>query len=354
MAPLVSVAIAAYNVERFLVSGISYIQNQTYSNIEIIIVDDGSTDATSDLCDQLEKTDARIRVFHKKNGGLGSARNVGIDNANGEFLFFFDVDDSIDPEFISDSVRFASEKKADLIIYGYYARSSNLKEEELITVKEHEIHQNSDLKRLYCDELLWLKHGNGFAWNKFYRVSFLKKYNFHFGNQRIQQDEPFNMQLYPRLENVYVCPKAYYHYVIYDKGNAGSRYLSDKADIITDVYHKFMAFYYGWELDDSRVLKYIQKRFINGIFSVVTANFYHPNCLMSKTEKKEKICAILSDNDVVSVLKETKIMYNKNPINSLQAWAFNHRKVKMLMLATELKQILKGCMQLILKKSVFF
>ena len=341
MTPLVSVAIAAYNVEKFLVKGISYIQNQTYSNIEIILVDDGSTDKTPALCDQLAETDSRIRVFHKKNGGLGSARNVGIDNANGEFLFFFDVDDSIDPDFLSDSVRLASEKKADLIIYGYYARSSNSKEEELITVKEHEIHQNSDLKRVYCDELLWMKHGNGFAWNKFYRMSFLKKYNFHFGNQRIQQDEPFNMQLYPRLENVYVCPKAYYHYVIYDKGNAGTRYLPDKADIIVDVYHKFMHFYSTWELDNEQVLKYIQNRFLTGIFGVVTANFYHKNCRMSKTEKEDKIRAILSDNDVVTVLRETKIMYSKNPVNLLQIWAFNHRKTRILMLATELKQNLK-------------
>lgn len=341
MTPLVSVAIAAYNVEKFLVKGISCIQNQTYSNIDIILVDDGSTDKTPALCDQLAETDSRIRVFHKKNGGLGSARNVGIDKANGEFLFFFDVDDSIDLDFLSDSVRLASEKKADLIIYGYYARSSNSKEEELITVKEHEIYQNNDLKRVYCDELLWLKHGNGFAWNKFYRMSFLKKYNFHFGNQRIQQDEPFNMQLYPRLENVYVCPKAYYHYVIYDKGNAGTRYLSDKAEIITDVYHKFMAFYSAWDLDNEQVLKYIQNRFITGIFGVVTANFYHKNCRMSKAEKSDKIRELLSDNDVVTVLRETKIRYSKNPVNSLQAWAFNHRKTRMLMLATELKQNLK-------------
>ena len=172
-------------------------------------------------------------------------------------------------------------------------------------------------------------------------MSFLKKYNFRFGNQRIQQDEPFNMQLYLHLDHVYLSPKVYYHYVLYINANAGSRYLPDKADIITDVYHKFMTFYSAWELDDSRVLKYIQKRFITGIFGVVTANFYHPNCMMTKIEKKEKICAILSDNDVVSVLKETKIMYSKNLINSLQAWAFNHRKVRLLMMATEIKQNLK-------------
>ena len=243
MEPLVTTAIPAYNVEKFLRNGLRCIQNQTYSNLEIILVDDGSTDHTPEMCDAIAKEDPRIRVFHKENGGVGSARNVGIDQAKGEYLYFFDVDDSVEPDFIADSVQYAEQKNADLIIYGYYARFSNSSEEELISVSEREIHSNDDLKKAYCDELLWLKHGNGFAWNKFYRMSFLRKYDFHFGNQRIQQDEVFQMQLYPKLENVFICHKAYYHYVLYPSGNASTRYFLNKADIITEVYHKFMDFY---------------------------------------------------------------------------------------------------------------
>lgn len=111
MNPLVTIAIAAYNVEKYLRTGIKDIQDQTYSNLEIILVDDGSTDGTSEICDELAKEDSRIRVFHKENGGLGSARNVGIDNAQGEFIYFFDVDDSLEKSFISDSVQYAYEKK---------------------------------------------------------------------------------------------------------------------------------------------------------------------------------------------------------------------------------------------------
>ena len=90
--PLVTVSIAAYNVEQFLEKGIQYILNQTYHNLDIIIVNDGSTDRTPEICENLKKKDSRIRVFHKENGGLGSARNVGIDEAKGEYLYFFDVD----------------------------------------------------------------------------------------------------------------------------------------------------------------------------------------------------------------------------------------------------------------------
>lgn len=341
MIPLVTVAIAAYNVEKFLRDGLEYIQNQTYSNLEIILVDDGSTDHTPEMCDELAKEDPRILVFHKKNGGLGSARNVGIDQAKGEYLYFFDVDDSIEPDFIADSVQYAEQKNADLIIYGYYARFSNSSEEEWIRVSEREIHNNNDLKKAYCDELLWMKHGNGFAWNKFYRMSFLRGYDFHFGNQRIQQDEPFNMKLYPKLENVYICDKAYYHYVIYTSGNAGSRYLPNKADIITDVYHKFMDFYDDWQLTDEKVLRYIRNRYVGGIFGVVTGNFYHKDCKLSKEEKRAKIEEILHSGELMDVLQYTKIGYGSNPVNNLQAWAFNHGNTKLLIFATVFKTAIK-------------
>lgn len=339
--PLVTVAVAAYNVEKYLRTGIKCIQNQTYSNIEIILVDDGSTDNTSRICDELAIEDKRIRVFHKKNGGLGSARNVGIDNAKGEYIYFFDVDDSIEQNFISDSVEYAQTKKVDMIIYGYYARFSDSLEEEKITVTERTINNNLELKNAYCNELLWLKHGNGFAWNKFYRLSFIKRHNFHFGNQRIQQDEPFNMQLYLKLDKVYICPKVYYHYVLYINNNAGSKYIENKEDIITDVYYKFIEFYNKWNLDNNRVLKYIEKRYVNGIFGVVTLNYFHKDCNLTKKQRYEKINKIIHNKELTLVLKRTRIGYCKNPINNIQAWAFNNKKVNLLIQITRLKNYLK-------------
>lgn len=341
MEPLVTVAIAAYNVEKFLKAGMESVFQQTYKNIEIILVDDGSTDNTPALCDKIAKQDERIRVFHKENGGLGSARNVGIDNAKGDFLYFFDLDDSIESNLIEENVKVAQNKNADLIIFGYYARYSNKNTEELISLPEYEIHSNAELKKVYAENLLWLKHGNGFAWNKFYRMEFLKKHNFHFGNQRIQQDEPFNMQLYLKLDNVYVCPKAYYHYVIYTSGNAGSRYLPDKGDIIADVYHRFMEFYLSWGLNDDRILSYIQHRYISGMFSVVTENYYHEKCPLDKVERMRKIKKVLLDKELALILQSTKIRYERNPVNFIQAWAFNHRKIKILIFVTEFKIRLK-------------
>lgn len=341
MEPLVTVAIAAYNVEKYLNTGIQYILDQTYKNIEIILVDDGSTDATPKLCDILAEKDSRIHVFHKENGGLGSARNVGIDQAKGKYLYFFDVDDSLEKDFIADSVKIAEEKKVDLIIFSYWAKFSDEITEEEIKIQEQEIHSNEELKKIYIQELLWLKHGNGFAWNKFYNISFLKKYKFHFGNQRIQQDEPFNMQLYPKLENVYLCSRAYYHYVLYVNSNAGSRYILNKENVIKDVYSKFMKFYRTWNIDDEKVLEYIRTRFVKGMFGVITGNYYHPQCSFSNRERRKKIQEIFSDSQLIECQKVVNVSFGKNPVNQLQGWAFMHRKTRLVMCMTSMKQILK-------------
>ncbi len=96
--PFLSVIVPTYNIADYIQRCIDSITNQTFKDLEIIIVDDGSTDATGTLCDELAVNDSRIRVFHKENGGSSSARNLGIDNARGSYLAFVDSDDYIEPD----------------------------------------------------------------------------------------------------------------------------------------------------------------------------------------------------------------------------------------------------------------
>ena len=100
MIRLISVVVPIYNVEDVLCFCIDSILNQTYSNFELLLVDDGSTDKSGDICDQYARKDTRIRVFHKENGGVSSARNLGIDNAIGECICFVDSDDYLEPDYL--------------------------------------------------------------------------------------------------------------------------------------------------------------------------------------------------------------------------------------------------------------
>lgn len=115
---LVSVIVPIYNVEEYLKKCLDSIINQTYKKIEIILVDDGSTDYSGNICDEYSKIDRRIKVIHKENGGLSSARNVGIDNSSGKYIVFIDSDDWINSYFIENLYTIAYESNSDLVISG--------------------------------------------------------------------------------------------------------------------------------------------------------------------------------------------------------------------------------------------
>ena len=100
MEDLVSIVVPVYNVEKYLKKSIESILNQTYDNLEVLLVDDGSTDSSGEICDSFIKVDSRIRVFHKENGGLSDARNFGIEHMKGQYVSFIDSDDYISKDYV--------------------------------------------------------------------------------------------------------------------------------------------------------------------------------------------------------------------------------------------------------------
>uniref|UniRef100_UPI003A93CD17 glycosyltransferase family 2 protein n=1 Tax=Phocaeicola coprocola TaxID=310298 RepID=UPI003A93CD17 len=264
--PLVSIIICLYNVASFLQKKkLACILQQSYRNLEIILVDDGSTDNTYLLCEELKKSDQRIRLVRKANGGLGSARNAGLDEAQGDYVWFYDVDDDADTRLVEKNIYWMETYRSDVNIFGYHCITPYLYLSEEIRFKEREIHDNETLKSIFVDELLFVPNGNGFAWNKFYRRSFIEKYGFRFGNQRIQQDEGFNLQFYPLLNNVYISSELLYTYYIYNSGNNRSRYILDRINIYLSVYNQFQSFITAWGVEDKRLEDYTYKRLYSGI-----------------------------------------------------------------------------------------
>lgn len=115
----VSVIVPVYNDEKYLKQCLDSVLNQTYRNLEIILVDDGSTDNTPQICEQYREKDKRIRLLHKVNGGVGSSRNAGLSMATGDYLLFIDDDDWIDKDYIENLYDLLKRKKADIAICNY-------------------------------------------------------------------------------------------------------------------------------------------------------------------------------------------------------------------------------------------
>jgi glycosyltransferase involved in cell wall biosynthesis len=269
--------------------------SQTYSNIEVILVDDGSTDDTLAVCQQLALTDERIVVISKTNGGLGSARNAGLDAATGDYVWFYDVDDDADVNLVERNVGLMEKYGVDLIIFSFLAVTPHLNLEDRVQFKQRLISNNVTLKSIYVEELLLVKHGNGFAWNKFYLKSFIDRYTLRFGNQRIQQDELFNLKLYPLLNKVYISPDVLYRYYIYDKGVTRCRYISNRFEIYSDVFRGFMTLAEEWGLNNDRFVDYVYHRFYSGIENVILFNTFHSDSGLSLSEKRSVVYNILND-----------------------------------------------------------
>ena len=128
MEELISVVVPVYNVEKYIDKCINSIINQTYKNLEIILVDDGSPDNCGNICDEYAKKDNRIIVIHKENGGVSSARNIGIKNAKGKWITFVDSDDWIENDYVEKLSKIGIQNKAEVVLCGYNRINNNDKQ----------------------------------------------------------------------------------------------------------------------------------------------------------------------------------------------------------------------------------
>jgi glycosyltransferase involved in cell wall biosynthesis len=291
----VSIIIGLFNVSKYLEEKrLSCILHQSWSNLEILLINDGSTDNTSDLCRELAKDDARIRLINKPNGGLGSARNAGLDAATGEFVWFYDVDDDVELDLIEKNVRWMQDYQVDMTVFGMYYSYPDSGRTETSHFKDHLFTSNDELKASFVDDLFLVPNGNGFVINKFYRRDFIQCARARFGWQRIQQDELFNLQLYPNVNRLYVSSEPLYHYFIYSNGNNRSRFIPDRILIYESIFDGINHFQEDWNLKDKRVQEDAYKRFYQGIDQCILFNSFHPAAPSSRKWKRGEIIGILS------------------------------------------------------------
>ena len=208
MEELISVVIPIYNVEKYLNKCIESIINQSYSNLEIILIDDGSKDTSGIMCDSYVLKDNRIKVIHKENGGLSDARNVGIEKEKGEYIVFIDSDDWIDEKMIEILYNVIKKNNSDISICDYFLAYS----EEIQTQKEDiEIINLSNieaLKKIYDKDLGVCMI---VAWNKLYKRNLFKD-DIRYPYGKIHEDEFTTYKLLYKAEKIsYTNQKMYYY-----------------------------------------------------------------------------------------------------------------------------------------------
>lgn len=169
---LLTIVMTAYNIEAYIERGVRSVCEQTYRNLEIIVVDDGSTDATGDILDRLAEADARIRVIHQENGGPARARNVGIARAKGDCIGFVDGDDWIDPDMYEKLFSALQDQQADLAVCRYRQVSRTGTADG--SVDRAVLFEGQEALAAYVEEREEFMIQNA-AWNKLYRRAVLDK-----------------------------------------------------------------------------------------------------------------------------------------------------------------------------------
>lgn len=170
---MVSIVIPVYNVEKYLEDCVNSVISQTYRDLQIILVDDGSTDSSGDICDVFAEKDERIQVIHKKNGGLSEARNVGTAVSDGAFVFYLDSDDYLENDALQVLLRTQDQHRADVVVGNYFYTYDD--HEDVAENKGQVLDKATSIKRLMSGEI------QTFAWGKLVRAEIAKRHKFPVG-----------------------------------------------------------------------------------------------------------------------------------------------------------------------------
>ncbi len=231
--PLISVIIAIYNPGKYLSPCLDSIINQTYKNLEIILVDDGSTDNSLEVCKEYAEKDSRIIVHHKENSGVSATRNKGIDLAHGDYYSFIDSDDILEADTYEYLINIINEHQVDAVNYEHY-----------ITYNDREtVHKLPDNRYGLFDRVgavAQLTNGVLFAWNKLFSKKIIEGVRFHEKVCR-GEDSLFAIQAFDKAEKVWFDSRPLYHYVQSEESAVRGRFRPSQLTGIhlIDIYDSF-------------------------------------------------------------------------------------------------------------------
>lgn len=208
----ISVIVPIYKVEPYIRKCLDSIVNQSYQELEILLIDDGSPDSCGAICDEYAQKDERIIVIHKKNGGISSARNAALDIATGEYVMFVDSDDWVESNFCETALRIALDNHVQIATFGYnnifLGENNHIQRiQERHTNSPRYVNSSTAIRHIIeKDDVIF-----NFAWNKIYKRSLFENVRYPVG--RIFEDNAVTCLLIMKAQNIYVSDEVLYNYI---------------------------------------------------------------------------------------------------------------------------------------------
>ena len=230
---VISVIVPVYNVEKYLDKCVDSIVNQTYKNLEIILVDDGSPDNCPKMCDAWVEKDSRIKVIHKENGGVSSARNAGLKASCGEYIGFVDSDDFIQPDMFEQLLGAYDKESIELSACALFYNIESVRPDNDFVCS------NEDTYKMLFDRKAY-PYFEGYIWNKLYVAEIIKNNNIQFSTDiKRCEDTLFNFEYFKYVNKTYIVNKCCYNYIINDASCTSINDINDYVKILdlTDYFY---------------------------------------------------------------------------------------------------------------------
>ncbi len=290
-----SIIVPVFNIKEYLTRCVSSILGQSFTDFELLLVDDGSTDGSAEMCDDFAKKDNRVKVIHQPNSGVSTARNNGISAASGEYIGFVDSDDWIDREMFSSLLSCAETSDADVVVCDCYTACGNdLELDTLPGIPQNLLMYKSDIA---ANQLMLLA---GAAWRCVYKKEIVKNIIFPL-DMKISEDRVFNISAMGNAKNIYYLPlPLYYRFV--REGSAVNKYYPDYLSMVLLARNKTReALLKHW---DESFLNTFEIQTVSQCYTALNMTFFKTNNrpLSRKLAEIKRIC---QNDEFLNAIKKT-------------------------------------------------
>jgi len=294
-APQISVIMPAYNVDRYVRRAVQSLQNQTFEDFELLVVDDGSTDRTGQILDTLQDRDFRITVFHRENGGAPAARNYALDRARGRYVMFMDADDWAEKTMLADMLAFAESNHLELAVSGFYIDTyyggNGEYTTEVKACPDHVYPTQQEFRaaawRLFDANQLYP------PWNKLFLRARIEELGLRF-RPTFWDDFPFVLDFVRDVERVGVIERPYYHFIRQRSESETSRWRPDMYEKREEEHTWMLDLYEHWGLEgDPASMEMVQRRYIERLVGCIE-NVCNPQCTLSSAQKRDSVRTMIT------------------------------------------------------------
>ncbi len=323
----ISVIVPVFNVEKYLRTSVDSILTQTYQDFELLLINDGSTDSSPQICEAYAVTDKRVKVVHQKNAGFGEARNTGLKHATGDYVYFMDSDDWADKDLLERNYSIARESKADTVIFGHKKLYSSSRVENIIDMTPPGSGP--------ADIVSLLDRGFGFAvWEQLMRRDLIVRNNLVFPPYKREADIAFLLEFYRFCDTIVVNPISYYTYNCF---YSATKFNQDSTENHKRLYQRLVTLISakrGFENGDNLRIKFLALWFCH----VVPINYVAAP--MKRKEMTQGLRSLMNDSEILQWMNEAA-QERKGMLLKLSLGIFRSKNVFLMWLFTKVKLAVK-------------